>query len=133
MSMRDEWPPDIDKVAADIVAQAREPVSVPDCFIEWLRTYWMDNSEEEAKHHWRESARLAFWVCADYLRCLDAVLAKPPDDLVGLMQEHGWIMLYHRDANPWLLYRYDEYLAWLRDVRVVFERIVNEVIQDQER
>ncbi|GAB3884192.1 hypothetical protein GCM10029964_044830 [Kibdelosporangium lantanae] len=93
----------------------------------------MDNSEEQAQHLWRESARTAFWVCAQYLRCIDEVLADPPVDLVELMRVEGWIALYDRSSAPWRLHGEGEYLTWLRTVRVEFERILEEMTRNPGR
>jgi hypothetical protein len=133
MSTEADWPPDIDKLTQEIIATAKEPVILSECFAEWLRTYWMDNSEGEARHLWRESARTGFWVCTQYLRCIDEVLANPPEDLVELMRVDGWIGLYDRSVTPWRLLGQEEYLAWLRNVRVEFEDIVDEMTRDLRR
>jgi len=122
----DDWPPDVDALAADIAAQAKKPVQLPDCFIEWMRTYLLEATHEEARQQWSESARLAFWVCLDYLRCIDAVLADPPANLIELMQENGSVVLYHRNTVPWRPYSTDEYLDWLKDIRAEFGKIVED-------
>jgi hypothetical protein len=131
--MESEWPPDLDELTREIIATAKEPVVLPDCFVEWLRLYWMDNSEEEARHLWRESSRTGPWNCAQFLRCIDEVLADPPVDLVELMRVDGWIALYDRSSTPWRLHGEAEYLVWLRQVRVEFEQILEDVNRRRER
>ena len=132
MPADEDWPPDVDALAARIAARAKEPVDLPDCFIEWLRTYFLEASPEEARQQWSESARLAFWVCLDHLRCVDAVLADPPENLIEMMQENGSVVLYHRDAVPWHPYSKAEYLDWLRNVRKEFGKIVEDATSASE-
>jgi len=119
------WPPDPDSVAEEIVAQARRPVVLPGCFVEWVRSYWMDSSDEEALRLWEEQVRVGFWHCAQDLRCLDALLADPPEDLVELIRDGGGYVLYHRNVTPWREYSREDYLAWLRRIREEFGRILD--------
>jgi hypothetical protein len=39
------------------------------------------------------------------------------------MQQDGWIMLYHEDAEEVRPYSYDEYLDWLRQMRDEFRDV----------
>jgi hypothetical protein len=86
-----------------------------ECFHAFLRTFWMDNTEEEALALWRLMIRHGSSFPREALRCVDAVLADPPPDLVESMQVHGWLYPVHQpDADHVEPYSYDEHVDWLR-------------------
>ena len=92
-------------------------------FKEFLSDIWMDNTEEEAFQQWRVKVEHYPWYADDALYCLDAVIANPPDNLVEIMQQHGWIMLYHESEDSVEPYAFDEYLEWLKQMRDRFRAI----------
>jgi hypothetical protein len=116
MNDRDWADPDrlIDQMVADSVSRQESPVNF---FREILRHYWMDNTPEEAMRLWRTTLRDAPLYAADVLNCFYLILQNPPEDLVELMQQNGWVMLFHEDDNGTLTPQSrEEYLAWLRNV-----------------
>ncbi|MGW2109414.1 hypothetical protein [Streptomyces sp. NPDC001948] len=105
---------------------AGNPVELPRCFINWLRTYWLDSSELEAFSLWEETVRESWWDAAEFVRCLDATLQNPTDDFTSLIREHGGMLLQHELPNGYYQeFNRAEYLDWLSGVRDRFAEILN--------
>ena len=94
-------------------------------FREVLRAVWMDNTPDEVLALWRARVAGGGSFPGDALRCLEAVLQDPPEDLIALMQEHGWIHLVHEEDGEEWPFTFEEYVAWLRAekdrLRAVYE------------
>lgn len=103
---------------------SRQRLAAPlEFFKEFLREIWMDNSPEEALAQWRVKVEQFPWYATDALTCLDAIIADPPSNLVEIMQQDGWIMLYHESATEVQPYTFEEYLEWLRQMRDEFQMV----------
>lgn len=96
-------------------------MNAPDCLRTFFETVWMDNTDEEALAVWSHLASGGSTYADDMLACLDAAVADPPDDLVEVMAECGWIYLAHTaqddsradpsgDPAP---YSFAEHVDWL--------------------
>ena len=122
MTTSDEWL-DPELVQATIEEESRRRRENPvECFAAFLRDFWTDNTEEEARLVWESRARLAPEYAEDALYCLDAVVLDKPPDLEQIVREQGNLYLSHQDgsARP---YTYEETLAWLRQVAKEFRAI----------
>jgi hypothetical protein len=95
-------------------------------FIDFLERIWMDNTEEEALFQWKQIVEDSSWHADDYLYCIDAVIANPPENLVEIMEDRGWLILSHNydqpDERP---YTDEEYYEWLKQMRDEFRAIYN--------
>jgi hypothetical protein len=95
----------------------------------FLQDIWMDNSPEEAEAQWRVKARHFPNYCEKMLAALEAVLADAPAELPRVLDEDGWIPLYHESSDPELDdvdFSFDETVAWLRDMTDRFRAIAEE-------
>ncbi|MFD8826710.1 hypothetical protein ACFV1C_30705 [Streptomyces sp. NPDC059605] len=82
---------DRSKLVADLAEKATTAPPVPECFIEWLRHYWLDHNEGEATERWKYTCENHWWTAAEYTRCIETILVDPPDNIADLMRKHGWI------------------------------------------
>jgi hypothetical protein len=114
-----------EQIMADSAARAESPVSF---FREILRHYWMDNTPEEAMRLWRTTLRDAPWYAVDILNCFYTVLHEPPEDLVDLMQQNGWVMLFDETDTGLVSKPRDEYLDWLRAVHEEWSEVYRETL-----
>jgi len=90
-------------------------------FRDFLRDIWQDNTEDEARRQWQVKVDNFPWWAEDALYCMDWVYAHPPDNLVELIQQDGWITLETDDeltAEP----DRQAYLAWLDRIRREFRK-----------
>ena len=110
-------------IEADSQRRRADPVEFLATF---LRDIWTDNTEEEARLVWRSKAELAPWYAEDALYCLNDVIANPPANLTGIVQNQGNLYLYHQDgsAKP---YTDIETLAWLKQTAAEFQAIYEAV------
>jgi hypothetical protein len=92
----------------------------------------MDLDEGQALRVWKITTRDAPEYAQTLVACLGQVLREPPDDLVDLMKEHGWIQLFHKPRDgSWVEYSRDEYLKWLEAMRDAFaQELIPETSQD---
>ena len=115
----------IDQTRADSTAREASPASF---FREILRHYWMDNTPEEAMRLWRTTLRDMPWYAADVLNCFYSILREPPEELVDLMQQNGWVMLFHETETGLVPKSRDEYLEWLRAVHEEWSEVYRETL-----
>ncbi len=103
-------------------------------FCEFLDEIWKDNTEEEALQQWKAKVEYFPWYADDALFCLDAIIQNPPANLIELMQEHGWLMLYHEpdEAGEELPYTFEEYLDWLKKMRSEYALIYDNASINEE-
>ena len=96
-------------------------------FIDFLQIIWMDNTPEEALSQWKRTVKNSPSYADDALYCIDVVIAKPPENLVEIMENEGWLILYHNceqpDERP---YTDEEYYEWLKQMRDEFRAIYNQ-------
>lgn len=109
-------------IQADSRKRRAEPYSF---FRTFLRDIWQDNTKEEAYAQWRTKVEQAPWYADDALYCINAVLDNPPEDLVEMMFQDGWIALYHESSDPEVEepYTLEEYVDWLTTMRNDFQTI----------
>ncbi|MEU2130262.1 hypothetical protein [Streptomyces sp. NPDC018352] len=102
------------ELIADLVERAATAPVLPDCFIEWLRHYWLDHNEGEATERWKYTCEHHWWTAVEYIRCIETVLVDPPDNIADLMRKHGWITppgdLYGKLRGPKRKNTYTTYL-----------------------
>jgi hypothetical protein len=121
----DDWF-DAGKISEQIEAQSKELRADPvACLAEFLKDFWTDNTDEEARLVWRHRVRTAPWYTKDMLYCLDAVIANPPPQLEKFVREQGGLYLYHPDGTA-TLYSDAETLEWLKKVAQEFRAIYEE-------
>lgn len=94
-----------------------------DFFCDFLSSIWMDNTPEEALVQWKVKVEQFPWYADDALYCINAVIDNPPDNLVALMDEHGWLYLCHEDTPEETPFTYDEYLEWLKQLSKQYQEI----------
>ena len=95
-----------------------------DDFCEFLESIWMDNTEEEALELWERQVKQAPWLAEEALCSLDAIITAPPANLIELMQEHGWLGLYHRpDSATVVRFSFAEQLRWLKEMTERFRAV----------
>ncbi len=92
-------------------------------FIEFLEAIWMDNTEEEAIYQWEVKVKHFPWYASDALYCIEAVIANPPNDLIDILENHGWIGLYDETPDEIKPYSFDETLNWLKKMHDKFRRV----------
>ena len=94
----------------------------------FLGYFWIDRYEEEALEQWttyvQESARQALVL----LKNLDALCNNPPLNLSEILQDDGWIYLYHYEngAEEAIPYSLSEQVEWLRELIARLRRIYEE-------
>jgi len=64
---------------------------------------------------------------AEWLVFLDAD-TEPPEDLVDLMQQNGWVMLFDETDTGLVSKPRDEYLDWLRAVHEEWSEVYRETL-----
>jgi hypothetical protein len=106
----------LDNIRAESARRRAAPL---DFFAQFLSDIWKGSTPEEAGYLWRVKVEHYPWYADDALYCLNAVLADPPDNLLDIMREHGWLALEHEmDAQgverP---YSFGEVVDWLRNMR----------------
>ena len=105
----------------DLIAHAPCPV---DEFCEFLEGIWMDNTKDEALELWERQVKQTPWLAKEALESLDAIIAAPPANLIELMQEYGWIGLYHTpDSASVVRFSFGEQLAWLKKMTERFRAV----------
>ena len=120
---------DAEGMLADIRAESARRRAAPlSFFAQFLSDIWKGSTPEEADYSWRVKVEHYPWYADDALYCLNAVLADPPDDLLDIMREHGWLSLEHEmDAQgverP---YSFDDVVDWLRDMRDRYRTVYEE-------
>lgn len=94
-------------------------------FQQFLSDLWKDNTQDEAEQLWATKCEYFPWYAEDVLACLDYVLADPPADLMEMLSEHGWVILYHEMDLQGVERRFtfDETVDWLRAVRESFRAL----------
>jgi hypothetical protein len=121
----DDWF-DSERISEDIEAQSKtlraDPVA---CLAEFLKDFWTDNTDEEARSVWRHRVRTTPWYASDVLYCLEAVIASPPPQLEKVVREQGGLYLYHPDGTA-TLYSDAETLEWLKKTATEFKAIYEE-------
>ncbi len=96
----------------------KDPFSSP---VSVLRTvldhFWIDRTEEEALAQWQRYVTPYQVQAKIILENLAAVIDAPPPDLPQILQEHGWIYLFHYEdeAQP-TPYSFSEHVFWLRQL-----------------
>ena len=130
---------DGEKILQSIKEDSRKRRAAPlEFFQQFLCDIWMDNTEEEAMDQWEVKVKQGPWYAEDALYCMDAVIANPPENLVEILENEGWIILYHNcdqpDERP---YTDEEHYEWLKQMRDEFRAIydnapVYESIPNQE-
>jgi hypothetical protein len=118
----DSWydPAQIEKkIAAESQQRRADPLA---CLAEFLKTFWMDNTDAEVRLVWRHRVGAAPWYARDMLYCLDAVIANPPAGIEKFVREKGGVYLYHDDGSA-TLYSDAETLAWLKRIAQEFRAI----------
>jgi len=103
-----------------------ETPSPADRLCEFLRLVWMDNTPDEARAQWATRVEQFPDLAQDSLEALDSVIADPPENLVELMQECGWISLYEETYDTVTPLGKDAYVDWLRSVRDDFGALFEE-------
>lgn len=112
------------QILDQIHAAARERRANPvQFFQQFLRDIWMDNSPDEARAQWQVKVEQYPWYADDALACLDAVIANPPDNLAAILEEDGWISLYHETPDEVCAYDPQETLDWLKGMRSEFKAV----------
>ena len=116
---------DGEKILQSIKEDSRKRRAAPlETFIDFLRAIWMDNTDEEALFQWKKSVDQSPLYAEDALYCIDAVIANPPENLVEIMENQGWIILSRNydqpDERP---YTDEEYYEWLKQMRDEFRAI----------
>lgn len=97
-------------------------------FYDFLKSFWMDNSKEIAILLWKNQLNGEPSLAREYLIALDAIIAHPPPNLIELMQQNGWIILYYEpDPATIIPYTFSEHVEWLTDMTVRWRRIYEEV------
>jgi hypothetical protein len=95
-------------------------------FVDFLERIWMDNTEEEALFQWQRMVKNFPLYASDYLYCIDVVIANPPENLVEIMEDRGWLILsYNYDQPDERPYTDEEYYEWLKQMRDEFRAIYN--------
>ena len=95
-----------------------------DQFCDFLEGIWMDNTENEPPELWERQVKQAPWLAKEALESLDAIIAAPPANLIKLMQEHGWIGLYHRpDPATLVRFSFGQQLEWLKQMTERFRAV----------
>jgi hypothetical protein len=95
-------------------------------FKNFLQRIWMDNTEEEALFQWKQLVKGSPSYVEDALYCIDAVIANPPENLVEILENEGWLILYYNDDQPdERPYTDEEYYEWLKQMRDEFRAIYN--------
>lgn len=90
----------------------------------FLQFIWMDNTEDEALVQWRHRIRAFPDEAERDLACLQEIVADPPQDVVSMLNEDGWIILSHEpDPETVLDYTPEEYVAWVRDMAARFRAV----------
>jgi hypothetical protein len=118
---------DDDKNLSIIEKDSRERRAAPlKTFVDFLERIWMDNTEEEALFQWQRMVKNFPLYARDYLYCIDAVIANPPENLVEIMEDRGWLILsYNYDQPDERPYTDEEYYEWLKQMRDEFRAIYN--------
>lgn len=92
-----------------------------DRFRDFLQSVWMDNTSDEALQQWQQRVLEFPTAAASDLECLESILADPPENLVQMLHDDGWVILTHRpDPQTVVGYTHDEYVEWLRDMTARF-------------
>ena len=115
-----------DELLQSIREDSRLRRQAPLAFVlEFLEAVWLDNTYAEALEQWQVKVDEFPWYADDVLACLDLVIAHPPDDLAGLVREHGGIYLFGRDpeSGEERPGNAQAYWQWLRDTRAELGRI----------
>lgn len=96
-----------------------------DTFCDFLQQIWMDNTEKEALDQWKVKVKNFPWYAENALHCLNWVVKNPPKNLVSIMEEKGWIYLYHElnESGEEPKFSEQEYLAWLTQVKDSFQKV----------
>jgi hypothetical protein len=118
------------KIFAQIKEKSNANRASPlECFCEFLQHIWMDNSEQEALRQWKVKVEHFPWYADDALHCMDVVITNPPENLVELIEEYGWIILTHEpdESGDEAPYTYEEYLEWLKQMRDKFKAVYDAV------
>jgi hypothetical protein len=90
---------------------------------EFLRLAWMDNTPEEARAFWAKRVELFPADARETLSAIDRVIDNPPENLIELMQECGWISLYEETYETVTPLEKDAYVEWLERMRDEFQSI----------
>jgi hypothetical protein len=105
-------------------AQERDGVPLRDAFIELLVLLWQDNDPDQVDALWLMMAQRPNSFTADALDVLAAIADNPPDDLLDLLRTHGWISLYHQNADgSQTRYTIEEAVDWLRSTYDRFKAV----------
>ena len=94
----------------------------------FLGYFWIDRLEEEALEQWRTYVQESSPQARVLLKNLDALCNNPPPDLPEILQEDGWICLYHYEdgAEEAIPYSLSEHVEWLRELIARLRRIYEE-------
>ena len=93
-------------------------------FCEFLESIFQDNTEDEALELWERQVKQAPWLAKEALESLEAIIANPPANLIELMQEHGWIGLYHKPSRATIIpFSFAEQLGWLKEMTARFRAV----------
>lgn len=105
-------------------AQERDGVPLRDAFSELLVLLWQDNEPDQVDALWLTMAQRPNSFTADALDVLAAIANDPPDDLLDLLRTHGWISLYHQNADDsQTRYTIEEAVDWLRTTHERFKAV----------
>lgn len=79
-----------------------------------LREFFMNRDPDQTLRKWQTVIEENRWYTEDVIECMTTVLANPPENLVDIIQENGWVMLPRSDGSSYEAY-HGLYLAWLQE------------------
>jgi hypothetical protein len=91
-------------------------------FKEFLRSAWMDNTEDEAKMFWHSRVSHFPWYAENCLYAMYWVVKNPPVDIIDILYNDGWIILSHDDEAE-TPFTDLEYVDWLKKMYSEFKNI----------
>jgi hypothetical protein len=99
--------------------------------VEALRTtlnyFCMDRAEEVTIEQWKTYVQESSLQAKIILKDLDAVISNPPPNLPQILEDDGWIYLYHyEDEAVPRPYSFSEHVEWLKQMRARWHRIYEE-------
>lgn len=117
-----------DERAANLKQYPRES------FVAAVAVLWGYQDADESRIAWKIMAEFRPGQCEEILQALQAVLRRPPDDFVTLLETYGTMQLVREDESGDRGGHFvaDDYRAWLRD-RVRELRGVLDAVQAEKR
>jgi hypothetical protein len=76
-----------------------------------LGNFWLYRTEEDALKQWGTYVQESSLQARVLLKNLDVLCNDPPKNLPEILQDDGWIYLYHEEN--WILYSLSEHVEWL--------------------